>query len=424
MNPPAISSRSSEGAAPSELSQQVRAYQAAVELIAANPARALAALRAFRARWPGSALGQEADLRIVQTLLALGQAEDARQAARTFVARTPRAREPRTCGWWPAWLRGSDHFGGVEAPRNMRRTMTHQRRRTALWLSVTSACLLLSCAPIDLGDRGDAGDGTDGSGGSGGIGATGGTTAGGRGSGGASAGRCGDGTLGVGESCDDGNAMAGDGCSATCAIEAGYTCPTPGQPCVPGTTARCGDGQRGVGESCDDGNAMAGDGCSATCAIEAGYTCPTPGQPCVPGTTARCGDGQRGVGESCDDGNAMAGDGCSATCAIEAGFTCPTPGQPCVPDSGCASRPESTCKTDCAPIYGSPTGDLVNNRVYVGCQELQHRLHGCHDLRLPGGPAGELHARSRADACRAGGHRWPIVGRCRAVRSDRRPSYS
>jgi TolA-binding protein len=89
VNPPAPSHRSSEGNDPSELSQQVRAYQSAVELIAANPAQALAALRAFRSRWPRSALGQEADLRIVQTLLALGQAGDARDAARTFVARYP-----------------------------------------------------------------------------------------------------------------------------------------------------------------------------------------------------------------------------------------------------------------------------------------------------------------------------------------------
>jgi cysteine-rich repeat protein len=87
----------------------------------------------------------------------------------------------------------------------------------------------------------------------------------------------------------------------------------------------------------------------------------------VPATTARCGDGRLDTGETCDDGNANGGDGCSATCVIEAGFTCPTPGQPCAPDTSCASRPESTCKTDCAPIYGSPTGDLVNNRIYVGC---------------------------------------------------------
>jgi cysteine-rich repeat protein len=208
----------------------------------------------------------------------------------------------------------------------MRLTMTHQRR-----FGLGTALLLWSCTQgaIDLGDRGDAGDA---SGGSGAIGAT-----GGKGSGGASAGRCGDGILQSGESCDDANVMGGDGCSATCLIETGYTCPTPGQPCVPGTTARCGDGIQQSGESCDDANVMGGDGCSATCTIEAGYTCPTPGQPCVP-------------------------------------------------DSGCASRPESTCKTDCAPIYASPTGDLVNNRVYVGCQDYDI---GCTAAMTCGYPAGQ-----------------------------------
>ncbi len=76
-------------AEPSELSQQVRAYQAAVDLIPTRPAEALGALRAFRSRWPRSALGQEADLRIVQTLLALGRTEEGRQAARVFVDRYP-----------------------------------------------------------------------------------------------------------------------------------------------------------------------------------------------------------------------------------------------------------------------------------------------------------------------------------------------
>jgi TolA-binding protein len=90
-----------EAAEPSELSQQVRAYQAAVELIPTKPAEALGALRAFRSRWPGSALGQEADLRIVQTLLGLGRTEDARQAARAFVVRypeSPRAPDMRAVG--------------------------------------------------------------------------------------------------------------------------------------------------------------------------------------------------------------------------------------------------------------------------------------------------------------------------------------
>ena len=42
---------------------------------------------------------------------------------------------------------------------------------------------------------------------------------------------CGDGILRLVEQCDDGNRMSGDGCTQTCAVEAGWTCPTPGSPC-------------------------------------------------------------------------------------------------------------------------------------------------------------------------------------------------
>jgi cysteine-rich repeat protein len=42
-------------------------------------------------------------------------------------------------------------------------------------------------------------------------------------------------------------------------------------------------------EQCDDGNTMANDGCSDTCGVEAGYTCPTPGMACT--LIAFCGDG-------------------------------------------------------------------------------------------------------------------------------------
>jgi len=41
---------------------------------------------------------------------------------------------------------------------------------------------------------------------------------------------CGDGAIGGMEGCDDGDATAGDGCSATCAVEAGFTCT--GEPSV------------------------------------------------------------------------------------------------------------------------------------------------------------------------------------------------
>ena len=44
-------------------------------------------------------------------------------------------------------------------------------------------------------------------------------------------------------------------------------------------TPVCGDGFIGYGEECDDGNTVSGDGCSATCIVEAGYVCI--GQPSV-----------------------------------------------------------------------------------------------------------------------------------------------
>jgi cysteine-rich repeat protein len=57
----------------------------------------------------------------------------------------------------------------------------------------------------------------------------------------------------VGEQCDDGNLIPGDGCDAMCKIE-----------------VVCGDAKVHVlaGEQCDDGNAAPGDGCSDTCQIE------------------------------------------------------------------------------------------------------------------------------------------------------------
>ena len=132
--------------------------------------------------------------------------------------------------------------------------------------------------------------------------------------------KCGDSRLDYGEFCDDGNTTAGDGCSATCTLETGYTCPTPGTKCT--LVAYCGDGKLDTadGEQCDDSNMVGGDGCSATCVIEANFACPTPGQMCV--STVKCGDHKVTGAEQCDDGNVLAGDGCSQTCQVECGWTC------------------------------------------------------------------------------------------------------
>jgi cysteine-rich repeat protein len=114
---------------------------------------------------------------------------------------------------------------------------------------------------------------------------------------------CGDGKLNQpSEECDDNNSVPGDGCNGICKVEPNFTCPTPGQPCIP--TFKCGNGKIEPGEVCDDGNTLANDGCSADCTVQsASYICPTPGQPCT--RVDFCGDKRVKGDENCDDGNRL-----------------------------------------------------------------------------------------------------------------------
>jgi cysteine-rich repeat protein len=143
--------------------------------------------------------------------------------------------------------------------------------------------------------------------------------------------KCGDGILDQGEECDDHNWTSRDGCNGVCRKEAGYECPTPGQPCI--STVSCGDGSLGGTEECDDHGTEDGDGCSHDCKLEEGWRCPMPGKRCVP----VCGDGVITGPEKCDDGDQESGDGCSSTCIIEPGFSCNTPGEDCV-ESKCGNK--------------------------------------------------------------------------------------
>src|SRR5690349_9296403 len=96
-------------------------------------------------------------------------------------------------------------------------------------------------------------------------------------------------------------------------------------------TSGCGDGllqKAALGEVCDDGNSVSGDGCAADCmAVEANYACLKPGTPCE--STVVCGDDQVTGAETCDDGNAKPHDGCDDSCQLEPGYICPTPGDAC-----------------------------------------------------------------------------------------------
>ena len=127
-----------------------------------------------------------------------------------------------------------------------------------------------------------------------------------------------------GEPCDDNNTASSDGCSSTCTSEYGYTVEELSVTIGPTTfnpsehTIVCGDRLQHASEECDDWNDESGDGCSSTCTIETGYTCPFE-EACIP----NCGDGDIDAGEQCDDGGNSDNDGCSKTCQIEDGYTCP-----------------------------------------------------------------------------------------------------
>jgi cysteine-rich repeat protein len=130
---------------------------------------------------------------------------------------------------------------------------------------------------------------------------------------------CGNGILELGEACDDGNEVDGDGCEATC---------------VETPPAVCGNGTVEGDELCDDGNQTDGDGCQADCTL-------TP--------EAVCGNGVVETGEACDDGNTENGDDCTSSCTI------PEPEEPEEPED--PSGGGLTVADDgCVCVGGRPVG--------------------------------------------------------------------
>lgn len=176
---------------------------------------------------------------------------------------------------------------------------------------------------------------------------------------------CGNDIIESPETCDDGNAKGGDGCSSKCKTEEGFACPTPGEACV--ELAVCGDGILGMGEECDDANEKSGDGCTDVCVVEVGWECPTAGSRCV---AARCGDGEVTGNEQCEDGDEepAAGDGCSDTCRIEPGHFCPEVGEACQ---------ETVCGNGVQE--GDEPCDDGNDVVGDGCSPLCEREPICVD---------------------------------------------
>lgn len=168
------------------------------------------------------------------------------------------------------------------------------------------------------------------------------------------------------EECDDGNSVAGDGCSGTCKIEPYHTCPTEGEPCI--SQIVCGNGVVEPGEACDDGNRTSGDGCAETCSlVETGYSCRKPGVPCMRVYT--CGDGIADPNEGCDDGNAETGDGCDPRCRIEMGFKC-------------SGSPSQCSATTCGDkiTEGAESCDDGNTIPFDGCSANCQAEPSCPSL--------------------------------------------
>jgi cysteine-rich repeat protein len=141
--------------------------------------------------------------------------------------------------------------------------------------------------------------------------------------------RCGDGDVGAGEVCDDGNGIDGDGCDRNC------------------TPTACGNGVRTLGEACDDGNRTDGDGCDANC------------------TPTACGNGVVTDGEECDPpGPISPAEVCTGSCERKprGPCTCPSPPARLV----VATRSVAASCGDAIAEDGQPFSALACGGLYLG----------------------------------------------------------
>jgi len=110
----------------------------------------------------------------------------------------------------------------------------------------------------------------------------------------------------------------------------------------------CGDGVRDGDELCDDGATTAGDGCSATCIVESGYTCS--GSPSTCSDIDECTTNNGGCSANATCTNTVG----SRTCACNAGYdgdgvTCTDVNECATNNGGCAAN------ATCTNIIGSRT---------------------------------------------------------------------
>jgi len=197
---------------------------------------------------------------------------------------------------------------------------------------------------------------------------------------------CGNGRVEEGESCDDGDTAAGDGCSSACALEAGFDCTTT-NPTV--CTAVCGDGLIVGGETCD--GALLG---GRTCQTEGFYggelACGADCRLDTAGCSERCGDGVLQAAHEACDGAALGGQTCATRGFYQGTLRCAAD---CTFDTG-----------DCRSFCGDGVIDTAYGEL---CDGLALSGNTCTGLGYHGGTLACLSDCSALDTapCAA-------VGRC------------
>jgi cysteine-rich repeat protein len=142
---------------------------------------------------------------------------------------------------------------------------------------------------------------------------------------------CGDGIVGPGESCDDGNRLPGDCCSPTCQpVAAGTGCESDGIEC---TTDACDGAGSCVHAAVPAGTACTSDG--AECTVDACDGAGSCAHSAAPAGTACASDGLECTTDGCDGTGA-----CTHTAVHTACPAC----RRCDAIAGCVARPRTDCR--------------------------------------------------------------------------------
>jgi MYXO-CTERM domain-containing protein len=182
--------------------------------------------------------------------------------------------------------------------------------------------------------------------------------------------QCGDGVVQTGEGCDDGNTAGGDGCSAVCGIESGFTCT--GAPSTCADIDECATSNGGCSQTCT--NTVG----SYACGCNAGYALAQDGTSCA--DINECATGNGGCAQMCTNsvGN--------YACTCGAGYTLGSDGHACddvnecsIVNGGCAQLCNNAPGTFSCACNAGYTLD-ANNATCSDVDECATANGGCSDV--------------------------------------------